>query len=700
MSFLRARYLSIQTALLGGLFLLSAIFSALAVDQLSLSIDKIDGATWQAERINLQLEWLPSSKSAYRLKIGRIQLPQLAAPLENLTLDCRRGQVSEQLIQCDSGKLHLTGLKLDRPEMQVHFRLNLDTLNLQASLKQLAVAGGKLDLDLTAGKNRWEIDLQGSGIDLLALTKWLPPKARPKGGWGYSGRLSPDIHLAGNAGQLKQVKWQFELTDFAFSDPDAANLAENLTLKSQGLAKFKNAQWRGEMEFGLLRGEVLTPFFYLNPSSNPFHATTNFSTDEGFSHLSLTKSHWGIKEVLDVSSDLLLDLQQESPIRSLHLTTKAFDVGKVYQEYLQPVVTGTPWGDLVLDGRLDLSLKLDENKHLLSATLHNLHWDDSAISGQPRRIGIKGLDGQLYWSHGYIPKDSWLSWQGGHLLENITLGASRIDFQLDDRQFRLTRQAKLPLLDGALLIDRLDADDTNGEGPQVKFDGMLTPVSMKVLSQALDWPELSGTLSGMLPGLTFQDGVVSVNGVLLVRIFDGDILIKDLRLESLFGVYPLVQANVEISKLDLETLTQTFSFGKITGRLDGYIHDLELEDWQPVAFDAHFHTPEDDDSRHRISQQAVDNISNLGGSGMSGALARTFLGFFDEFGYRRLGIGCRLGEGMCEMSGAGSAKQGYYLVEGSGIPRIDIVGFNRRADWDRLVEQLKQMSVAGAPEVR
>ncbi len=236
--------MSIQAALLGGLFLLSAIFSALAVDQLTLSVDKIDGATWQAERINLQLEWFPSSKSAYRLKIGRIQLPQLAMPLENLTLDCHRGQVSEQLIQCDSGKLHVTGLKLDRPEMQVRFRLDLDTLNLQASLKQLAVAGGKLDLNLSAGKNRWEIDLQGSGIDLLALTKWLPPKARPKGGWSYSGQLNPGIHLVGNAGQLKQVKWQFELTDFAFSDPDAVNLAENLTLKSQGSTEFKGAQWR------------------------------------------------------------------------------------------------------------------------------------------------------------------------------------------------------------------------------------------------------------------------------------------------------------------------------------------------------------------------------------------------------------------------------------------------------------------------
>ncbi|WP_177420072.1 hypothetical protein [endosymbiont of Lamellibrachia barhami] len=174
---------------MGGLFLLSAIFSALAVDQLTLSIEKIDGATWQAEHIDLQLEWFPSSKSAYRLEIGKIQLPQLAEPIENLTLDCLRGLVTDQSIQCDNGKLHVTGLKLDKPDMQVHFRLDLDTLNLQAGLKQIAVARGKLDLKLSTGKNRWKIDLRARyrypGID-----KW-PPLNRAQGRVSYSGYSDP-----------------------------------------------------------------------------------------------------------------------------------------------------------------------------------------------------------------------------------------------------------------------------------------------------------------------------------------------------------------------------------------------------------------------------------------------------------------------------------------------------------------------------
>ena len=118
-----------------------------------------------------------------------------------------------------------------------------------------------------------------------------------------------------------------------------------------------------------------------------------------------------------------------------------------------------------------------------------------------------------------------------------------------------------------------------------------------------------------------------------------------------------------------------------------------------MGFNALFYTPENDKSRRRISQKAVDNISNLGGAGLSGSLARTFLGMFEEFRYKRIGIGCRLQGGTCEMVGVGETKQGYYLVEGSGLPRIDIIGYNRTADWMRLVEQLKQITESGSPVI-
>jgi len=51
------------------------------------------------------------------------------------------------------------------------------------------------------------------------------------------------------------------------------------------------------------------------------------------------------------------------------------------------------------------------------------------------------------------------------------------------------------------------------------------------------------------------------------------------------------------------------------------INQLYMQAWQTVAFDAWFKTPDDDRSRHRISQRAVDTISNIGGGGVSGAVS-------------------------------------------------------------------------------
>lgn len=41
----------------------------------------------------------------------------------------------------------------------------------------------------------------------------------------------------------------------------------------------------------------------------------------------------------------------------------------------------------------------------------------------------------------------------------------------------------------------------------------------------------------------------------------------------------------------------------------------------------------------------------------------------------------------------------YYIVKGSGLPRIDIIGNARRVNWNRLVGQLKAIQESGAPVV-
>jgi hypothetical protein len=75
---------------------------------------------------------------------------------------------------------------------------------------------------------------------------------------------------------------------------------------------------------------------------------------------------------------------------------------------------------------------------------------------------------------------------------------------------------------------------------------------------------------------------------------------------------------------------------------------------------------------------------------MRSAVSRAFVQLFKEFSYRRLGLRCRLRDGVCEMDGVAPAPDGgYYIVEGGiGLPSIDVIGFNRRVDWEELVTRL------------
>jgi len=222
------------------------------------------------------------------------------------------------------------------------------------------------------------------------------------------------------------------------------------------------------------------------------------------------------------------------------------------------------------------------------------------------------------------------------------------------------------------------------------MDISLTPVSMSTLSTRLGWPEMNGNLAGYAPNVVYKKGDIEIGGALLIRGFGGTTTIHNLSAEDLFSVTPKLTADVKLNNLDLASLTETFSFGEITGRMSGSIDDMEFVSWSPVEFDAWFATPENDKSRHRISQTAVDNLTQVGNGGPN-VLSKSFLKFFDSFGYDTLGIGCKLKNNTCKMRGVGKADNGFYIVKGSGVPRIDIVGFTDEVSWSVLTARLKRV---------
>jgi hypothetical protein len=85
----------------------------------------------------------------------------------------------------------------------------------------------------------------------------------------------------------------------------------------------------------------------------------------------------------------------------------------------------------------------------------------------------------------------------------------------------------------------------------------------------------------------------------------------------------------------------------------------------------------------------VQNISSIGGAGAGAAIQRSFLGFFETFGYDKIGLSCKLRNGICEMGGAENAAGGFTLIKGGGLPSVNVVGYNRFVGWQELLDRIQ-----------
>ena len=224
---------------------------------------------------------------------------------------------------------------------------------------------------------------------------------------------------------------------------------------------------------------------------------------------------------------------------------------------------------------------------------------------------------------------------------------------------------------------------------------VLTGVDMAGLSQAFGWPAFPGTLAGAVPSLRWVDDTVQFDGGLSASLFGGFLDVTRLSLQQPLGPHPALAADLDLRGLDLAAVTGVFDFGHISGPLDATIRDLRLVDWTPVAFDARLRA----EHGGRISQRAVNNLTSVGGGGVAAGLQGAMLKLFKTFGYKRIGLDCTLADGVCRMGGLDDAGTSYTIVEGSGLPRLAVVGHQRQVDWPGLVHRLAEAVAGNGPEV-
>lgn len=668
---------------------LTVALPASGVERLTVQAGSVVVAGIVARDVTATLSIRSETQSLISVHAADVQVPAALAarigPTIDLRVDCKDPVIHEPVFDCRSVALQARAKKWPQVTLRgaVAYRSDSGSLTAQGTGPDLVGSPVKFDIRMGNDATRAKLDLPSVSLpELLAFLKpWvtLPGDLQISG----AGALSAVLERTGST---DNVTIALIVKQAAMQNAASTLLGEKIEASVNGRLDLSHPDkpMDFELEAHGTHGQFLGGPVLLDFDRNPL--TLQAAGSWGNDTLLVRSFESTQRELLTANGSAEIGLAPLH-VRSAEIIASEITFPAAYTSYLQLTLTTTPFNQLVTEGKARASLRIKDDQPVQVT----LGVDGLGFSDDARELRVTGVRSELYWSAGATgpPRPSFLSWDSSRGWGMV--GAqSRVDFITRDRDFSLLNPARLPLFDGALLINALSVQNMGQADMAGNFDAVVEPVSVAPIAKALGWPEFAGQISGRIPGLTYRDSVLSLEGNLEANVFDGQVVASHLRVRDPLGKWPRLYGDVTARNLDLELITRTIEFGSITGRLDVDLTGLETFDWSPVAFDLRMATPRGDRSAHRISQRAVQNLSNIGGGGggVTATLQSGFLQFFDTFRYDRIGLSCRLRNDVCQMSGVGPAKGGYYIVRGGGLPRLDIIGRSTLVDWPRLVAQV------------
>ncbi len=636
------------------------IAAAASAQQISLNIERIDTPLLSARAITGTL--LPGLTSALELRAAEVSLA--GETFRNVRVACPQLKQSRDELICEQATLETPA------KIPLSFRYSTLTGNLDLALKPAAGEAWHFSITGTSGGRTLVLDIQNGAFTHF---KSLWPAGWPK---PNSGTISGKVTF--NAERETSVQAEIALINFGFADASGLHAAEKINTVLTFDARQQGAQWRWQSRLDWKNGDVFWEPLFVSGYGHTLTLSGTFDSQRA----AIEKGRLALAGIANIDLTATID-RASARVTAASVKGDNVDIAGLYAKLIKPALQGTALADLRCDGQADFALVLKDNA-VVSA---DMHFRRVSIEDNSRRFALFGLDGVFPW-HREEARTAQLRIAGGELLR-VPFGA--FDLPLDTRGLRVRiRDVEVPVLDGKLSITDF-ATSGERESWRWRFTGAIKPISVEQLSTALGLPAMHGTLSATIPTVRYAESKLNVDGELLFKLFDGTIIAQNIQLEDPLGKVPRLTGDVTMRNLDLDLVTRTFSFGKITGRIDADVKALEFVNWDPVRFDARLASSPGDYPR-RISQAAVQNITALGGAGAAAAVQRTFLRFFETFGYSALGWSCRLDHDICHMGGIADAPQGYVIVKGGGIPAISVLGYNRNVSWRELLARLKRVT--------
>ncbi|MDQ7994733.1 MAG: hypothetical protein AAGC76_02665 [Luteibacter sp.] len=560
----------------------------------------------------------------------------------------------------------------------VHMAADESANTLEVSIRQdSSLAQVALPMDQTSHAQITLKNLPAGWLQGLLSTVW--------SGRTTTGRVNADLALDVLDGGL-QAGGQFALDGVGFDSPGGKLAGEKLSGSGRLGVDNQADSTVIDLDAALRGGALLLGPLYADLPGHAVQLSLSARSQKGA--LAVRKLRLTDPDALQLEGEV--DFAATGDLSVLRLDRFNARFPAAYTRYGKGLLRSMGVESLNADGDASGHLAFGP-KGLESFAVQTVGLDLARGDGQ---FGVQGLHGAIDWNVTDDRPATKLGWRALQV-QRIPNGAADATLRSTGGTLALQKPFAIPVLDGQLRVQSLAWKPAATRGDRLQTSLALTQVDMAAFCRALGWPEFRGTVGGAVPSLRYVDDRVELAGGLSLNVFDGFVDITGMSLAQPFSAAPILTGDISLRKLDLALMTSVFDFGSITGRLDGGIDDLRLVGWKPAAFKAHLLA----DSGGRISQKAVNNLTSVGGGGIAGGLQGTVLKIFKTFGYKRIGLSCTLKGDLCSMGGLGAAKDGYTIVEGSGLPRLTVVGHQREVDWPTLVRRLEAATQGDGPTI-
>ncbi|EIL95153.1 hypothetical protein [Rhodanobacter spathiphylli] len=658
----------------------------------------------------LGLAWALPAQADVLLSAKSITAPGIH--LQAVTLRIGEDVAGGLHLQLDAAQADIPAMGWRRLGLSVDGNLQRDVRlrwTLDGKLRLAGAPGGALgdaqfNVQLSEAANTLLVDIQQGKANASA---WLPldqpthaqisvdnlPTGWLQGllGTVWSGRPTAGRLKAELALDLRdqglQSSGEFTLTDTGFDTPAGTLAGQGLGGSGRFSLDTTNGPASIDLDASLRGGELLLGPLYARLPDHPVQLGLHADAQHG--GFDMSRLRVNDADALQLDGALSFDARGE--LKSLRLDRLHANFPAAYQRYGQAWLSTLGLRDMRVNGQLNASLDLRaDGPHAFAFST-----DGISLADADSHLAVDGLQGGLDWARDGERPATTLAWRSLQFYQVVN-GAARSRWQSNGGTLALQQPLQIPVFHGQWQISQLDWRPAAAQGQRLAASMTVTGVDMAAFSQAMGWPAFPGTLAGAIPSLRWVDDRFELEGGLSANLFGGFVDITRLSLQQPFGTTPVLTGDISLKQLDLAAITSVFDFGSITGPLDGAINDLRLVNWSPVAFNASLLAGEGG----RISQRAVNNLTSVGGGGIAAGLQGAVLKLFKTFGYKRIGLNCTLQGTVCRMSGLEANDGGYTIVEGSGLPRLQVIGHQTQVDWPTLVQRLHDAIHGETPQIR